>query len=106
VVLRAGHLDHPGEDIVWEPSAEGQEWLAKRLFQRLWGAGIVETRLLVRLTLLGNFIWDDNGRYLDGESFGTRGQAGPQFIDLLKLQNGTLSGDGRRGGDFRMWFWL
>jgi len=58
--------------------------------------------LLTRLTLKGNFIWDrDNAnRFLDGEAFGIR-QPGTNNTSLR-----LPSGDGRRGGDFEMWFWL
>jgi len=58
-------------------------------------------RLLVHLTLKGNFIYavEHANVNLDGEVFGV-------------LQGSTLevklprSGDGRRGGDLEMWFWL
>lgn len=54
--------------------------------------------ILLRLTLLGNLIWDEkSNRHLDGESFSTDDK--PSLI-------GMPSGDGRRGGDFRMWFRL
>jgi hypothetical protein len=61
-----------------------------------------DKRILTRLTLKGNFIWDQAQPdvYLDGESFGVR-QPGTQTTDLR-----MPSGDGRRGGDFEMWFWL
>ena len=58
-------------------------------------------RLLARLFLKGNYIWaagsgDPPTRYLDGEVFGGREPNGA----------GLTSGDGRRGGDLEMWFWL
>ena len=58
--------------------------------------------ILTRLTLKGNFIWDrDNAnRFLDGEAFGVQ-QPGSNNTSLR-----LPSGDGRRGGDFEMWFWL
>ena len=58
--------------------------------------------VLTRLTLKGNFIWDrDNAnRFLDGEAFGVQ-QPGSNNTSLR-----LPSGDGRRGGDFEMWFWL
>ena len=64
------------------------------------------THLLAHLELRGNFIWEaeDPSVFLDGDSFGTRGDDGR--IDILPTEAGALSGDGRRGGDFRMWFWL
>ena len=61
-------------------------------------------QILACLTLKGNYIWgSQNGgpkMYLDGESF-----ADPES----KNSTGLIlphSGDGRRGGDFEMWFWL
>ena len=39
--------------------------------------------------------------YLDGEAFGIRDENG---LTALDLREG--SGDGRKGGDFEMWFWL
>jgi hypothetical protein len=59
-------------------------------------------RVLARLTLKGNFIWDQQNPdlYLDGEVFGTQA-AGSNNTDIR-----LPSGDGRRGGNFDMWFWL
>ncbi len=99
VILRAEPKPNEKE-IRWRASNEAVDWLVNRLFQGLATAGVNETRLLVRLTLHGNFIWADGDKYLDGDTFGTKGTVG--VVDLKKLP----SGDGRRGGDFRMWFWL
>jgi hypothetical protein len=55
-------------------------------------------RVLARLTLKGNYI-TERGKpdvFLDGDSF--RAVADPG----VRLP----SGDGRRGGDFEMWFWI
>jgi hypothetical protein len=99
VVLRAEPKANENE-VQWKLLNESADWVVSRLFQGLSAAGATDTRLLVRLTLLGNFIWGDGERYLDGDTFGTKGSVG--VIDLRKLP----SGDGRRGGDFRMWFWI
>jgi hypothetical protein len=66
-------------------------------------------RLLLRLTLKGNFIWSAEalslfkkgtpGGYLDGEAL-----RAPRDFDAHEIA--LPSGDGRRGGDFEMWFWL
>jgi hypothetical protein len=58
-------------------------------------------RVLAGLTLKGNFIWSAKDRklFLDGEAFGA--PAGKTPTNLL-----LPSGDGQRGGDFEMWFWL
>ena len=59
-------------------------------------------RVLAHLTLKGNFIWAqrDPSLYLDGEVFGFL-QDGGATTDIR-----LPSGNGRRGGDFEMWFWL
>lgn len=58
-------------------------------------------KVLARLTLKGNFIWADEDHtlylYLDGEAFG---------VENTNSNLDLPSGDGRRGGDFEMWFWL
>jgi hypothetical protein len=61
-----------------------------------------EKAILTHLVLKGNFIWEakDPQVYLDGEAFGA--PAGERVAHNLRLP----SGDGTRGGDFEMWFWL
>ena len=57
--------------------------------------------MLCRLTLEGNFIWGKERQpdlYLDGDTFGIPGDG---HVDAR-----LPSGNGRRGGDFKMWFWL
>ena len=64
-----------------------------------------EARILARFTLKGNFIWSqaDPNIYLDGEGFGIEQKtAGSSKIGVHLPQ----SGDGKKGGDFEMWFWL
>jgi hypothetical protein len=58
--------------------------------------------ILAHLTLKGNFIWakDNSGLYLDGEAFGIPKDQTEKPCNL------DFSGDGRRGGDFEMWFWV
>jgi hypothetical protein len=85
--------------IAWIPRPEAMTWLAVLL------ANMVERgfgqQVLARLALQGNFVWaqEDPDLYLDGDVFG------------IQTPDGTVglrfpSGDGRRGGDFRMWFRL
>ncbi|HWC95595.1 MAG TPA: DUF6519 domain-containing protein [Candidatus Sulfopaludibacter sp.] len=70
-----------------------------------------DPRLLTHITLKGNFIWGPNDRlaqtYLDGEAYGVQRLDDPKDATnvhtSLKLPK---SGDGQRGGDFEMWFWL
>jgi hypothetical protein len=56
--------------------------------------------ILTRLTLKGDYIWGPNEpeAYLDGDVFGTPADG---HVDTR-----YPSGDGRRGGDFELWFWL
>jgi competence ComEA-like helix-hairpin-helix protein len=94
--------DISGSGITWKPSeatnAVLKPWL-NRLLPRLSDLG--ETGILARLSLKGNFIWaaNDPELYLDGEALGApKGHT----VNHLRLP----SGNGRRGGDFEMWFWL
>jgi hypothetical protein len=104
-VTLAASVNADDNDIFWVPLTEGpnnmQEWLARRLLPTVLNMTHGQVRrVLARLTLKGDFIWagDDRAVFLDGEVFGTRAEHGTGL---------TLpSGDGRRGGDFEMWFWL
>ena len=59
-----------------------------------------ERGLLARLVLDGNRIRSADGQLaLDGNAFGLPGADGRTLLQYP-------SGDGHRGGDFRMWFWL
>ena len=89
-----------GEGILWAPIGAAQAWLA-RLFTRMSDLRLGD-RVLAHLTLKGNFIWaaKDPNLYLDGEVFGFQ-QDGGASTDIR-----LPSGNGRRGGDFEMWFWL
>jgi hypothetical protein len=90
--------------IVWTPRSETIDWLEHHLF-----AGVnvalhpLEARLLVWLTVQGNFIWSatDPSQLLDGDSFGQKSSTGSSSQTALQP-----IGDGRRGGTFKMWFWL
>jgi hypothetical protein len=97
-LILAAELQAEKNVILWRPAELTGAWLRDRLFQKLRGT----ERILARLTLKGNFIWDDErpDAYLDGEVFGIRRSSGAE-IDLR-----LPSGDGRRGGDFETWFWL
>jgi hypothetical protein len=101
----AANVNADDNDIFWVPLVEQpnnvQDWLARRLLFLVSDITRGQIRrVLAHLTLKGNFIWarDDQRMFLDGDVFGTRAQHGTAL---------TLpSGDGRRGGDFQMWFWL
>jgi hypothetical protein len=83
--------------IVWRPADQTVKWLGT-LINRF-------AKVLAHLTLKGNFIWATERErlmYLDGEMFG---QPKDRRTGTL-IEDGIPSGDGRRGGDFEMWFWL
>ena len=101
----AANVNADNADIFWTPITEApnnvQEWLGQNLLSVVFNQTHGQIRrLLARLTLKGNFIWgrDDQTEFLDGDVFGTRAAHGT----ALSLP----SGNGRRGGDFEMWFWL
>ncbi len=82
-------------EIRWQPDRNMINW------DILWEMAGETTRLLAHLVLKGNFIWarEDPSRYLDGTSFGK-----------ITATKSTMilfpTGDGRRGSDFEMWFWV
>jgi hypothetical protein len=97
--------DSTATNIIWQPSQPVQVWLRSNGPFANVDARI--ERLLVRLTLKGNFIWsqprpESPRMYLDGDAFGVM-NAGSTRTDI-DFKDGT--GDGVRGGDFEMWFWL
>ena len=101
-LLLAGAVSAVESGAQWVPSDGCRRWLEGIVFQRLNPNRIPGFRLLVQVILKGRFIWsaEDPDLFLDGEAFGRQAR-GRQEVGL------TLpSGDGRRGGDFEMWFWL
>jgi hypothetical protein len=84
-----------GKSILhWQPQ-EGAITFLKDL-----GANDNTPKVLARLTILGNFLWDTKSKlFLDGDTFGSDE---PDQKSKIRLP----SGDGRSGGDFRTWFWL
>lgn len=86
--------------IYWNPTDATGSWLTSRLIGMMREMGCGD-RVLASLTLKGNFIWadKDHSRYLDGEAFGAE-------EDTTESNLYLPSGNGRRGGDFEMWFWL
>lgn len=98
-------LDADGHTILWRPREATAAFLAERLLKILEASaerGILTQGILAHLTLKGNFIRAANASqtYLDGEAFGA--SDADNVASNLRLP----SGDGRRGGDFEMWFWL
>jgi hypothetical protein len=80
--------------IVWVPTGQATEWSQEVLKQ------MPTPRLLAHLTLKGSYIWaQENATHLvDGDTFGEP--------DGNRTAIHLPSGDGLRGGDLDMWFWL
>ncbi|MEP7339644.1 MAG: DUF6519 domain-containing protein [Acidobacteriota bacterium] len=98
-VILAARVSVAKNSITWLPATATQSWLLQQLFSMLreFKRG---DRVLAHLTLKGNFVWvlSDSKLYLDGEVFGFDRE---KMIDVR-----FPSGDGTRGGDLEMWFWL
>jgi hypothetical protein len=99
-LILAADVGLAGENVIsWVPRRPTVEWL-QSLLNAMGQFGLGD-RVLTHVTLKGNFIWsrDDTVIFLDGEAFGFPAGDGTTGVRLP-------SGDGRRGGDFEMWFWL
>jgi hypothetical protein len=88
-------LDPAGTSILWAPT--------NNALSQIFAQTPTPGPLLAQLTLRGNYIWalGNPSLFLDGETFGGPDPSGNQRTGLS-----LPSGDGRRGGDFEMWFWL
>lgn len=74
-------------------------------------------KILIRLIIKGNFIWRETSAdqleakdggpagWLDGDSWRVNQSQSPSAMQSL-IDQGLVSGDRRRGGDFEMFFWL
>ncbi len=82
--------------IVWQVADPVRAFLEDRLLK-----AAQSERLLAHLTLKGNVVFGDDEPTLnvDGEAFGAMAAGG-------RLDAVLPSGDGRRGGDLELWFWL
>ena len=92
-----------GAEINWRLKTPQTVEFILALLSRLRSAQ-QQDRILARLKLKGNFIWSqaDPNVYLDGEGFGMEQKTASATIGVRLPQ----SGNGKRGGDFDMWFWL
>lgn len=99
-LILASEVHTKGNVIYWNPSEATRSWLQEPLFGMMRELKRDES-ILCHLTLKGNFIWamKDSSMYLDGEAFGVSKNEAESNLVLP-------SGNGRRGGDFEMWFWL
>jgi hypothetical protein len=86
--------------ISWLPAPAAHAWLLETLFTQIMSVLERNEPVLARLALKGDFVWalSDPKLYLDGEVFG--------FNTDTMIDARFPSGDGRRGGDLEMWFWL
>jgi hypothetical protein len=102
-LVLAAAVHSEGATMLWRPTPPVIEWIQDDLFIRLTVLNRA-SRVLARLTILGNFIWQA-GRpdlFLDADVFGMRVAS-----DVPPSVRGRLpSGDGRRGGRLDMWFWV
>ena len=101
-IVLGGQVTVSNSSIVWQPTDATAAWLRSSLFDVVTRTTAID-RLLARLTLKGNFISSlptasTPASYLDGEVFGSSGRDRTAMV--------LPSGDGHRGGDFEMWFWL
>ncbi|MEA2720382.1 MAG: hypothetical protein QOJ39_2246 [Candidatus Eremiobacteraeota bacterium] len=97
-ITLAANLAAAGNSLTWRPRGGLPE-----LDQFAALAPPEDRGLLARLHLRGNVIWSagPDPLYLDGDAFGKLNPADPAQT-LLRFP----TGDGKRGGDFEMWFWL
>lgn len=99
LVLAADDIGGTNRFVEWKPVARFQNFS-----EELFKTGSVK-RILAYLTLKGNFIWGENDPsvYLDGEVFGWQDM---ETVEPPVTHVRFPSGDGHRGGDLEMWFWL
>lgn len=110
-IVLDGAPEANGAAITWRPSEAAGAWLRGAVAAALGDPEVIGRRagslrpgrVLARLTLKGNFIWalKDPTLYLDGDLFGVAGGEGGAAAAAR-----APSGDGRRGGDLELWFWL
>ena len=103
LVLR-GNVDRASPTAIrWGPNNGVLDWLKEQV-AIAQNSGV--ERVLARLVLKGNFIWSrvDPSVFVDGDAFGTRSPDGR--TEILRDAAGLMSGDGHRGGDYEMWFYL
>lgn len=98
-IILAARVNTAKNSITWLPMTPTQAWLLQKLFSMMTEFKRGD-RVLAHLALKGNFVWalSDPKLYLDGEVFG--------FQQDKTTEARFPSGDGVRGGDLEMWFWL
>lgn len=98
-IILSANVKTDGRIITWKLEQAQEQFMIKWLINMLKKSNM--RFLLARLSLKGNFIWNDKNQnlYLDGDVFGK------EENNEIHLQL-PRSGDGKRGGDFEMWFWI
>jgi hypothetical protein len=101
-LVLASSANADNNSIIWKPIDNTSIWLMSRLFQSLVRHKF-EPKILARLTVEGNFIWNskDKDLFLDGELFGFR-KGDSNSPTRLRFP----SGNDVRGGNLEMWFYL
>ena len=93
--------------IRWIPTETARSYLEVLLAQL---QNLQIDRLLVQLTLEGNFVWGGLKPpiHVDAEAFGGFGSrvTDPDPLNRSRISWARPSGDGRPGGQFQGWFWL
>ena len=105
-ITLAAEVSSEGNNVIrWRPTEPASQWLRTSMFSAIEGNTHGQIgAVLTRLTLKGNFIWSRDTDpekpeiYLDGNTFGA-------FVNGRTAAR-LPRGDGRRSGDFEMWFWL
>jgi hypothetical protein len=90
-----------GTRLQWVPTTPVITWLRQQV-EAL--ARINRDRLLVRLRLLGAYVWaaEDPSLHIDGQLFGRPDGAVPRPRSFADLP----SGNGAGGSDLEMWLWV
>ncbi|MEM1053957.1 MAG: DUF6519 domain-containing protein [Bacteroidota bacterium] len=98
-----GRIEALENRLLWQPASIVREWLKRNPVAGLREMEVAD-RLLCSVTLKGDKIWtpgeEKHRVYLDGEAFGIP-RSSDQGTDVV-----LPTGDGRRGSDLEMWFWL
>ena len=96
-LILASSVDVAGNELRWKPSPQARDWLLNFCFERLKP---FTDRLLVHLTVKGNFVWAKSGppfRYLDADAFG---------VPAGNRTGLAPTGDSIQGGTLESWFWI
>lgn len=90
-----------GSRVIWIPDGGLPAWLQRQVVVM---GEFNRERLLVRLRLLGRYLWaaEDPSLHVDGQLFGRPDNGVPRPRSFADLP----SGGGALGSDLEMWFWI